>query len=77
MHMTPNKNYLIDFVETEETKVAGFIDQVEVKGTGLVKIRAHDGQIRTLSNVKYVTNLTRNVISLGVLDDKGLLFHGR
>lgn len=76
MHMTPNKNYLIDFVETEETKVNGFNDQFEVKGVGLVKIKTDDGQIRTLSNVKYVPNLTRNVISLGVLDDKGCFFMG-
>ncbi|MBA0767294.1 hypothetical protein Gotri_016197 [Gossypium trilobum] len=31
----------------------------------------HDGSIRTLSDVRYVLNLQKNLISLSILDPKG------
>lgn len=31
-----------------------------------IQIRMHDGIIRTLSNVKHVTDLKKNPISLGI-----------
>ncbi|KAG8478329.1 hypothetical protein CXB51_028050 [Gossypium anomalum] len=40
-------------------------------GIGTVKIKMHDGTIRTLSDVRYVPNLRKNLISLSTLDLKG------
>jgi len=38
---------------------------------GTVKIRIHDGTIRTLLDVRYILNLRKNIISLSILDLKG------
>ncbi|MFQ6663561.1 hypothetical protein Gotur_031048 [Gossypium turneri] len=38
---------------------------------GTVKIRIHDGTIRTLLDVRYVLGLRKNLISLSILDLKG------
>ncbi|KAG8480246.1 hypothetical protein CXB51_024797 [Gossypium anomalum] len=43
----------------------------KVIGIGTVKIRIHDGMIRTLSDVRYVPDLQKNLISLSILDLKG------
>ena len=39
-----------------------------------IKIRIHDGIIRTLSNVRHVPDLKKNLISLGTLDANGYKF---
>ncbi|TXG63619.1 hypothetical protein EZV62_010613 [Acer yangbiense] len=46
----------------------------KVTGIGTVKLKMHDGVIRTLSNVKFVPDLKRNPISLGVLDASGFCY---
>ena len=38
---------------------------------GTIKIKTHDGVVRTLSNVRHVPDLKRNLISLGTLGFKG------
>ena len=38
-------------------------------GIGTMKIKMFDGVVRVLSNVKYVPDLRKNLILLGVLDD--------
>ena len=43
-------------------------DTCDVKETGSVHIATHDGLIRMLTNVRYVPELKRNLISLGELD---------
>ncbi|KAG8488563.1 hypothetical protein CXB51_016262 [Gossypium anomalum] len=43
----------------------------KVIGIGTVKIKMYDGTIRTLSDVRYVPNLRKNIISLSILDLKG------
>ena len=45
--------------------------QCNVTGIGTVKVKTHDGAIRTLSNVRYVPDLKVNLTSLGTLESKG------
>jgi len=45
--------------------------QSNVTGISTIKIKTLDGVIRTLSNVRHVPDLTRNLISLGTLESKG------
>lgn len=40
-------------------------------GIGSVRIKMHDGIVRTLDKVRYVPELKKNLISVGVLDDLG------
>ena len=43
-------------------------------GIGSIKIRMHDGIIRTLNNVRHVPDLKKNLISLGTLDSNSYKF---
>jgi hypothetical protein len=43
----------------------------EVIGYGSVQFRMHDGMIRTLTDVRHVPTMSRNLISLNTLDLKG------
>jgi len=45
--------------------------QYKVTGIDTVKIKTHDGVVRILSNVRYVPDLKRNLVSLGTLESKG------
>ena len=42
-----------------------------VAAVSTIKIKTHDGVIRTLSNVRHAPDLKRNLISLGTLESKG------
>jgi hypothetical protein len=41
-------------------------------GIGSIKMLNHDRSTRVLKDVRYVSNLKKNLISLGVLESKGL-----
>jgi len=41
---------------------------------GTIKIRMHDGIVRTLNNVRHMPDLKKNLISLGTLDFNGYKF---
>ena len=38
-----------------------------------IRLRNHDASIRVLIDVRYVSNLKKNLISLGALEFKGLV----
>ena len=46
----------------------------KVVGRGTIKIKMYNSMIRTLTNVKHIPNLKKNLISLGALDEKGYRF---
>jgi len=50
--------------------------QCNVTGVGTVRIKTHDGVVRTLSNVRHIPDLKRNIISLGTLESKGYSAEG-
>jgi hypothetical protein len=43
----------------------------KIVGVGSVWIKMHDGSVRTLTDVRNVPKLRKNLISLGVLDSDG------
>ena len=43
----------------------------KVIGIGTVQIKMHDGVVRTLTDVRHIPDLKKNLISLGVLDSQG------
>jgi hypothetical protein len=48
------------------------IDQAcEIEGVGSVKIQMFDGVVRTLTNVSFILDMRKNLISLGTLDPNG------
>lgn len=68
--MSPHKDWFIDLDETEFGIVMlGNNKACKINGISFVKIRMFDGCDRILRNVRYVPELRRNLVSLGVLDE--------
>jgi hypothetical protein len=42
-----------------------------IEGIGTVKIKMHDGIVRTLGDVRFIPDLRKNLISLGILERNG------
>ncbi|KAG8481247.1 hypothetical protein CXB51_026047 [Gossypium anomalum] len=71
-HMCPNREWFSTYSSVEGGVVRmGNDSSSKVISIGTVKIRIHDGTIRTLSDVRYVPDLRKNLISLSILDLKG------
>ncbi|KAG8485820.1 hypothetical protein CXB51_019217 [Gossypium anomalum] len=73
-HMCPNRKWFSTYSSVEGRVVRmGNDSSSKVIGIdiGIVKIKMHDGTIRTLSDVKYVPDLRKNLISLSILYLKG------
>ncbi|KAJ4715506.1 Retrovirus-related Pol polyprotein from transposon TNT 1-94 [Melia azedarach] len=51
-------------------------DYNDAVGISSIKIRTHDGKFCTLNNVRHVPLMTKNLISLSMLDNKGFSFQG-
>src|SRR3954471_18679510 len=50
--------------------------ECNVIGTGNIRMRMFDGQVRTLSNVRHVPDMRKNLLSLGALEAQGFRFSG-
>ncbi|XP_075108699.1 uncharacterized protein LOC142180384 [Nicotiana tabacum] len=48
----------------------------KVIGKGTVRIKMHDGVVRTLTDVRHVPDLKKNLISLGTLESLGCKYTG-
>ncbi|KAH1090833.1 hypothetical protein J1N35_018090 [Gossypium stocksii] len=71
-HMCPNRKWFSTYSSVEGRVLRMRNDSSsKVIGTGTIKIRMHNGTIRTLSDVRYVLDLQKNLISLSILDSKG------
>ncbi|KAG8483218.1 hypothetical protein CXB51_022126 [Gossypium anomalum] len=71
-YMCPNREWFSTYSSVEGGVVRmGNDSSSKVIGIGTVKIKMHDGTIRTLSDVRYVPGLRKNLISLSILDLKG------
>ncbi|TXG72438.1 hypothetical protein EZV62_001017 [Acer yangbiense] len=74
-HMTPNKQLFDTFQSLDAGKVLMGNDACcKVTGIGSVKLKLHDGMVKTLTDVRYIPDLKRNLISLGVLDSNGYCY---
>ncbi|GJS56168.1 zinc finger, CCHC-type containing protein [Tanacetum coccineum] len=71
-HMAYKRDYLLDFEEYYSGNVLlGDGRECRVRGTGKVRVQIRDGLIFVLDNVRYVSKLRRNLISLGNLEKEG------
>jgi hypothetical protein len=48
----------------------------KIVGIGTIRIRMHDGIVRTLTNVRPMPDLKKNLISLGTLESLGYKYSG-
>ncbi|KAI4330265.1 hypothetical protein MLD38_028565 [Melastoma candidum] len=71
-HMCPRLDWFSTLDEIQGGKVLmGNDGECEVKGIGNIRLRTHDKPMHTLTNVRYVPEITKNLISLGALDARG------
>jgi len=76
-HMIPKKHWFLNYQEINGGKVLlGNDHECRVLGIGDIRLKMHDGSCRTLSSVRHVPELKRNLISLGNLDRNGYNFKG-
>jgi Reverse transcriptase (RNA-dependent DNA polymerase)/GAG-pre-integrase domain/Integrase core domain len=74
-HVCPNKEFFHDYVNQEGGNVLlGDDSSCKVVGIGSVKIRMFDGMVRTLTSVRHIPALAKNLISLGALENLGCSF---
>jgi hypothetical protein len=75
--MSPKK----DWFTTYESANGGLVFMgndvaYRIVGIGTIRIRMHDGIVRTLKNVRHILDLKKNLISLGTLDSLGYKYSG-
>ncbi|KAL5757330.1 hypothetical protein ACOSP7_019941 [Xanthoceras sorbifolium] len=76
-HMCPNRDYFSTYKSVQGGVVLmGNNHACKIAGMGTIKIKMHDGVVRTLTDVRHIPDLKRNLISLSTLDSNGYKFTG-
>ena len=71
-HSTHDKEVLFDFKEYEGgSALMANNTQGSIKGMGKIRIRNSDGSKVILKDVKYMPDVSRNLISYGMLEKSG------
>lgn len=74
-HMSPRRDVFIDLQEVRTGRVRMANNTVvEVKGVGAVRFQNDDGTTLLLTKVRYMPGISRNLISMGTLEEKGCKF---
>ncbi|CAA7028676.1 unnamed protein product [Microthlaspi erraticum] len=75
-HMTSNREWFETYKEGNMGAVQLVDDRVcSIVGSNSIKFRMHDGVIRTLTDVRHVPAVKKNLISLGTLHRNGFRYH--
>lgn len=77
-HMTSRREWFTELRETGTGKVRMGNDTFStVKGIGSIRILNDDGTTVLLTQVRYVPEMSKNLISLGTLENNGCWFKSR
>ncbi|KAH0652718.1 hypothetical protein KY289_030396 [Solanum tuberosum] len=68
LHMTFRRDWFSSYETSGGTVLIGNNATCKIVGIGLVRVRCHDGTMRTITEVRHVPDLKKNLISLGTLD---------
>ena len=76
-HMTPRREWFSKYTEVLDGKINMANDFVyKIAGIGSIKLRTHDGRFCTLNKVRHVPSMTKNLISVSLLDSRGFKYSG-
>ena len=76
-HITPQRDVLYNYKDVNGGKVLMANNtQCDVKGIGNIKIRNTDGVEVILTDVRYMPQMSRNLISYGMLEKAGCTYKG-
>ncbi|KAG8501431.1 hypothetical protein CXB51_003755 [Gossypium anomalum] len=71
-HMSPNRDWFTTYETVSECVILmGNNASCKIAGVGTIKVKMFDRVVRTLSDVRHVPELKRNLISLSSFDSKG------
>jgi transposase InsO family protein len=71
-HMTPNRDWFHTYEPISGGKVfMGDNHALEIAGIGTIKLKMYDGLIRTITGVRHVKDLKKNLLSVGQFDSLG------
>jgi len=74
-HICPQRDWFVTYQPIDGgTVLMGNNMPCKTIGIGSIKIRMHDSIVGTLSNVRHVPDLKKNLISLGTLNSNGYKF---
>ena len=77
-HICPRREWFTTYEQVDGGSISMANSSVcKVVGTGSIKIRTHDGSFCTLNEVRHVPLMTKNLISLSLLDSKGFSWSGK
>ena len=77
LHMTPNRNWFSTYEPMHKGAVLiGNNASCKLASIRTVRIKMFDGVVRTLGDVRHVSNLKRNLISLSTLDVRRYKYTG-
>jgi len=73
-HVCPNRDWLSSFEKLDGClKVMGDDHPCNMEGIDIVRIKIFDGIVQKLKEVRYVPQLKKNLISVGILETLGLV----
>ncbi|KAJ4717199.1 Retrovirus-related Pol polyprotein from transposon TNT 1-94 [Melia azedarach] len=76
-HICPRREWFTTYEQVDGGNISMANSSIcKAIGIGSIKIRTHDGKFCTLNNVRHVPLMTKNLISLSMLDNKGFSFQG-
>jgi hypothetical protein len=76
-HMSPKRDWFTTYDSINGGSVLmGNNVACKIVGIVTIRIRMHDGIVRTLTNVRHIPDLKKNLISLGTLDSLGYKYTG-
>ncbi|KAJ4712638.1 Retrovirus-related Pol polyprotein from transposon TNT 1-94 [Melia azedarach] len=76
-HICPRREWFTTYEQVDGGNISMANSSIcKAVGIGSIKIRTHDGKFCTLNNVRHVPLMTKNLISLSMLDNKGFSFQG-
>jgi hypothetical protein len=71
-HISPKRDWLTTYESVNcGTVLMGNDVACQIVGIGTIRIKMHDKIVRTLTNVRHIPDLKKNLISLGTLDSLG------
>ncbi|KAL6187297.1 hypothetical protein ACLB2K_038697 [Fragaria x ananassa] len=76
-HICPRREWFSTYEQIDGGNISmADSSACKVVGIGSIKIRTHDGKFCTLNDVRHAPRMTKNLISLGLLDSKGFRYKG-
>jgi hypothetical protein len=69
-HMTPNRYWFESYELSSGNVLIGNNNLCKIISVGTIKIKFHDGNIRRLTGVRHIPDLSTNLICLGSLEEK-------